>query len=211
MTPPAGRETRPLHQGKSAKHPIKTQRQGVFPAVFVWILNTIRIFYKGLYVFLCFVSPSGSDRRRRSWDSFSAEKPGWLRRATGTPPRAAFRIPLYKFPCLHSKKPPARGGFCYVAERVGFEPTDTRISPVFKTGAFNHSTISPCFGGVYCNINPAGGQSVFNREFCRKARSRRCAIRSPEDTGRCRRQRRYFRGHISCRWPADRFPFPPAG
>ncbi len=35
------------------------------------------------------------------------------------------------------------GGFCYVAERVGFEPTDARASPVFKTGAFNHSTISP--------------------------------------------------------------------
>ena len=147
---------------------------------------------------------------RREWDSFSAEKPRRLRRATGTPPRAAFRIPLYKFPCLHSKKPPARGGFCYVAERVGFEPTDTRISPVFKTGAFNHSTISPCFGGVYCNTNPAGGQSVFNREFCRKCRSRRCAIRSPEDTGRYKRLLRYFRGHIFCRSPADRFPFRPA-
>ena len=28
-------------------------------------------------------------------------------------------------------------------ERVGFEPTDARTSPVFKTGSFNHSDISP--------------------------------------------------------------------
>ena len=31
-----------------------------------------------------------------------------------------------------------------MAERVGFEPTDACTSPVFKTGAFNHSAISPC-------------------------------------------------------------------
>ena len=67
------------------------------------------------------------------------------------------------------------------------------------------------FGGVYCNTNPAVGQSVFNREFCRKGHSRRCARRSPQDTGRCRRRHRGFRGHISCRWPADPAPFPPAG
>ena len=30
-----------------------------------------------------------------------------------------------------------------MAERVGFEPTDARASPVFKTGAFNRSAISP--------------------------------------------------------------------
>ena len=30
-----------------------------------------------------------------------------------------------------------------VAERVGFEPTETCASPVFKTGSFNHSDISP--------------------------------------------------------------------
>ena len=55
---------------------------------------------------------------------------------------AAFRIPLCKYSCLHNKNRPS-GRFCYVAERVGFEPTDARASPVFKTGAFNHSTISP--------------------------------------------------------------------
>ena len=31
----------------------------------------------------------------------------------------------------------------YVAERVGFEPTDACTSPVFKTGSFNRSDISP--------------------------------------------------------------------
>ena len=30
-----------------------------------------------------------------------------------------------------------------LAERVGFEPTDTCASPVFKTGSFNRSDISP--------------------------------------------------------------------
>ena len=34
-----------------------------------------------------------------------------------------------------------------MAERVGFEPTDAFTSPVFKTGAFNRSAISPCFYG----------------------------------------------------------------
>ena len=31
----------------------------------------------------------------------------------------------------------------YMAERVGFEPTDAFTSPVFKTGSFNRSDISP--------------------------------------------------------------------
>ena len=30
-----------------------------------------------------------------------------------------------------------------LAEGVGFEPTDTCISPVFKTGAFGHSATPP--------------------------------------------------------------------
>ena len=33
--------------------------------------------------------------------------------------------------------------FLKMAERVGFEPTETCASPVFKTGSFNHSDISP--------------------------------------------------------------------
>ena len=33
--------------------------------------------------------------------------------------------------------------FFQLAERVGFEPTDAFTSPVFKTGAFDHSAISP--------------------------------------------------------------------
>ena len=30
-----------------------------------------------------------------------------------------------------------------MAERVGFEPTEAHASPVFKTGSFNRSDISP--------------------------------------------------------------------
>ena len=33
--------------------------------------------------------------------------------------------------------------FYKMAERVGFEPTETCASPVFKTGSLNHSDISP--------------------------------------------------------------------
>ncbi len=43
----------------------------------------------------------------------------------------------------YDKQATPSGWLVFVAERVGFEPTDTFISPVFKTGAFNHSTISP--------------------------------------------------------------------
>lgn len=32
-----------------------------------------------------------------------------------------------------------------LAEGVGFEPTDTFVSPVFKTGAFGHSATPPQF------------------------------------------------------------------
>ena len=34
----------------------------------------------------------------------------------------------------------------YVAEREGFEPPVPLSTPVFKTGAFDHSAISPMFG-----------------------------------------------------------------
>ena len=33
--------------------------------------------------------------------------------------------------------------FFYLAEGVGFEPTDTFVSPVFKTGAFGRSATPP--------------------------------------------------------------------
>ena len=36
-----------------------------------------------------------------------------------------------------------RSMYYSLAERVGFEPTDAFTSPVFKTGAFNRSAISP--------------------------------------------------------------------
>ena len=35
--------------------------------------------------------------------------------------------------------------FFYLAEGVGFEPTDTFVSPVFKTGAFGRSATPPLF------------------------------------------------------------------
>ena len=35
------------------------------------------------------------------------------------------------------------GTFSYVAEKVGFEPTDAFTSPVFKTGSLNPSDTSP--------------------------------------------------------------------
>ena len=38
---------------------------------------------------------------------------------------------------------PQVDGKIQLAERVGFEPTDAFTSPVFKTGAFNRSAISP--------------------------------------------------------------------
>ena len=35
-----------------------------------------------------------------------------------------------------------------MAERVGFEPTELLHSPVFKTGAFDHSATSPAVNVV---------------------------------------------------------------
>ena len=39
--------------------------------------------------------------------------------------------------------PQVDGVYEKMAERVGFEPTETCASPVFKTGSLNHSDISP--------------------------------------------------------------------
>ena len=48
---------------------------------------------------------------------------------------------------------------CYtvlkMAERVGFEPTDACASPVFKTGSFDHSDISP-FRSLWYSITNSG-------------------------------------------------------
>ena len=46
--------------------------------------------------------------------------------------------------CLEGSCPIRLGDWRILAERVGFEPTDPCRSPVFKTGSFNHSDISPC-------------------------------------------------------------------
>ncbi len=45
-------------------------------------------------------------------------------------------------PCTTYTKDPKRG-LWYMAERVGFEPTEPRGSTVFKTAAFDHSATSP--------------------------------------------------------------------
>ena len=37
----------------------------------------------------------------------------------------------------------AKPQHCYIAEREGFEPPVPLSTPVFKTGAFDHSAISP--------------------------------------------------------------------
>ena len=45
---------------------------------------------------------------------------------------------------------PQVDGKIQLAERVGFEPTDAFTSPVFKTGAFDHSAISPFVKANLC-------------------------------------------------------------
>jgi hypothetical protein len=56
-----------------------------------------------------------------------------------------------------------------LAERVGFEPTDAFTSPVFKTGAFDHSAISPYAKAPLLpdasNILPCGAGFV-NKKNC---------------------------------------------
>ncbi len=66
-----------------------------------------------------------------------------------------------------------------LAERVGFEPTDAFTSPVFKTGAFDHSAISPCVKvrstqtqelfyhrGIYLSTKNNGRKGVFFKKMC---------------------------------------------
>ena len=62
-----------------------------------------------------------------------------------------------------------------MAERVGFEPTETCASPVFKTGAFNRSATSPCLNPhiapkrrIYFTTNQSACQPTtlfFSRNF----------------------------------------------
>ena len=55
---------------------------------------------------------------RRRWDSLPAGEPRRLQCATGTLPRAAFRIP---FPLLKKQKAPIKGCFLFFTEAVGFD------------------------------------------------------------------------------------------
>ena len=78
---------------------------------------------------------------------------------------------------------PQVDGKIQLAERVGFEPTDAFTSPVFKTGAFNRSAISPFVKANLCQkqirfYHPRSRLSTQN------ARSRRINI--------SRRSRGYF-------------------
>ena len=49
------------------------------------------------------------------------------------------KIKKLRLPCFEEVR-----SFLSLAGKVGFEPTDARTSPVFKTGAINPSAISPC-------------------------------------------------------------------
>ena len=57
---------------------------------------------------------------------------------------------------------------------MGFEPTDAFTSPVFKTGAFDHSAISPCvkadpFPDAFRMIpHPGGDVNKKNRQKSEK-------------------------------------------
>ncbi len=55
---------------------------------------------------------------------FSAEKPRRLRRITGTPPRAAFRIPALAEQA--KKQAPSEDGACFLVTQRGFEPRTRR-------------------------------------------------------------------------------------
>ena len=50
---------------------------------------------------------------------------------------------MFLFSFLYMTRPLHKSLRINVAEGVGFEPTDPFGSPVFKTGAINHSTIPP--------------------------------------------------------------------
>ena len=49
-----------------------------------------------------------------------------------------------------------------MAERVGFEPTDARTSPVFKTGSLNRSDTSPTCYSTYSSYHVLVNLSMIN-------------------------------------------------
>ena len=74
---------------------------------------------------------------RRRWDSFSAEKPRRLQCATGTLPRAAFRIPP-------SNEKAALTDGLILAEKVGFEPTwRVTANSISSRARYDHFDTSP--------------------------------------------------------------------
>ena len=58
-----------------------------------------------------------------------------------------------------------------LAEEVGFEPTDACTSPVFKTGAFDHSATPPGLAGAH-KRQPGGKGNTRHAVFCPHPTSR---------------------------------------
>ena len=102
-----------------------------------------KIFRKGATV--TFLSP----QKEKSLDPLKikafllAEKEGFEPSRRSTRPTPLAGEPLR--PLGYFRRPVIK-----LAERVGFEPTDAFTSPVFKTGAFDHSAISPCVKANLC-------------------------------------------------------------
>ena len=123
---------------------------------------------------------------RRGAHTFMAEEVGFRSRcAAPTPPSQARsgetllrrhrRLRLTRFHLIGSnptsrcrcaiskrKEPPSLGAHTFMAEEVGFEPTEPCGSTVFKTAAFNHSAIPPVFKGATrpCGLSHATQDSI---------------------------------------------------
>ena len=109
------------------------------------------IFLQRCYASTSCTLPRPSLRMERAlrsgrWDSFSAEKPRRLQRATGTLPRAAFRIPP-------SNEKAALTDGLILAEKVGFEPTwRVTANSISSRARYDHFDTSPyraCLTGAY--------------------------------------------------------------
>ena len=98
---------------------------------------------------------------RRRWDSLPAGEPRRLQCATGTLPRAAFRIP---FPLLKKQKAPIKGCFLFLRRRWDSNPR-TGYSPVYpisSRGRYDRFDTPPCMLNSDRSIN-----AIFS--FCEMA------------------------------------------
>ena len=92
---------------------------------------------------------------------------------------------------------------------MGFEPTDAFTSPVFKTGAFDHSAISPCAKASLmpnaCIIIPCAARFVNKKgwqEF-RKSEKQRRTRRPAPGNAHISRKSDWFTQKITHPQPAD--------